>query len=110
MARSIDFKLVREICSLRVFLHWQGWVPTHIDGEQLRGPCLFHASSNPKSRSMAVKGTGWYCHKCKMGGDVIDLACKMRLVNPYEAALALCAEFKTSVPWIRDSGTGRGTA
>jgi hypothetical protein len=47
-----------------------------------------------------VKGDGWFCHKCKRGGDVIDLAAALMRLAPVEAAAELCRSLGLAVPYL----------
>jgi DNA primase len=66
-----------------------------IEGDSWRGRCPFHQSSGRASRSLAVSCSRrkFYCHNCKVHGDLIDLWAHVRCITPAEAAVELEGEF-----------------
>lgn len=110
----IDFPMVEsEIRIPRVLEHLghPGLVRESPSGEY-RGGCLLHGLSGKASRIFAVDPSGqrWYCHRCKIGGSVIDL---WRETHPgldaFGAALELCAQFIGFVPYQKKREQMRGT-
>jgi DNA primase len=106
----IDFAEVRRLVPILQLLDWLDWKPVsrHV-GQRYRGPCPVHGGRSRHSRSLAVeaKAGKWYCHKCRCGGDVIDLYARVMATDLPSAARELCLQFGHDVPTIR--GTGRGT-
>ena len=67
----LDLAAIKREISLKMVLDHVGWkCRVGKDGE-LRGQCPLHKSTNPKSRSFAVKDDGFFCHGCKANGDQV---------------------------------------
>lgn len=94
---GIDFDAVKRLVPLSRVLTWLGWSALSINGSQRRGRCPLRKHDRSK-REFAVRGEGWYCHKCGRGGDVLDLWASVRGVPLYPAAQDLCAHFNLTVP------------
>lgn len=100
----LDIPAIKTEATLARLLDKIGWRPTSSVAGERRGPCPIHASNSPRSRSFAVKGEAWYCHKCKTGGDVIDL---WRALHPgplYESIVSLVADLGTTLYCQRREG------
>ena len=75
-------------------------------GHERRGPCPFHASTNPNSTSFAVnlEKNVFRCHnaKCGQAGNVLDFW-KAHLAMPlYESTLALADTFNLQLSRNRE--------
>ena len=79
---------------------------------EYRGACPIHGSGSAKPRSFAVSPDGrkWYCHRCKIGGGVIDL---FRELNPglsqWQAGFRLAHLALGRIPLIVPEERRRGT-
>lgn len=103
---GIDFAEVKRQASCELLLRHLGWRPVgRRMGQQLRGPCPLHGS-RASSRSLAVNGPSWYCHRCQEGGDVLRLAMALRGCNVSEAAGYLCGIAAITVPLLRSWHSG----
>ena len=60
-----------------------------------RGKCPFHASGNPRLRSLAInlQLRKFHCHRCKTNGDMLDLWAGVRGISLYRAAEELVRAF-----------------
>lgn len=99
MIPLVNFGRVKELIPILDVLRHEGWSPTWQYRGIMRGGCLIHRSRSPKPRSFLVAGQQWFCHSCRIGGDVVRL---WRLLHGHEsdllAALDLCREFRVPVP------------
>lgn len=91
--RPIDFRQIRLQIYPITLLIAAGWTYRFRRGDYYRGSCPIHRSTHSTSRCLAIKGEYWYCHKCKNGGDVIELAARLYHCSRLEAAHAICDEF-----------------
>jgi DNA primase len=100
---GIDFALLRGQVSLAQVLDLLGFTPTTRSGPQVRGPCPLHGSRSPRSRSFAahLERQCWYCFRCGVGGNALDLYAAARRLPLYEAALELCRRLGRTPPWLR---------
>jgi hypothetical protein len=89
----LDFDAIKREITLDMVLAALGWRYVWRQGVQQRGPCPIHHSSNRRSRSFATNANGWFCHKCKVGGDQLSLWAAVRGLSSYDAALDLCQRF-----------------
>jgi len=55
-----------------------------------RGPCPFHGSHAPTSRSLSIGKRGYHCHMCGAQGDSVQIVSDLLNVSRYEAAMTLC--------------------
>ncbi len=98
---SIDFdEIKRKISLYDVLMHIQ-WRPIWSRGLQERGPCPLHGSKSPRSRSFAVSGEVWYCHKCKKGGGWLELWIQLYGLNAYDAAVLACEALGREIPLLQ---------
>jgi hypothetical protein len=100
---SIDFETVKRFISVVKALGmwgWRGrvyWWPNH------RGQCPLCAGTDPYRPPFWATEERWYCHKCKTGGDVIDLWRALHIMTWREAAVDLCRSTGLSVPYKQRS-------
>jgi hypothetical protein len=97
---GIDFANVKREVSMEDVLRLLNWSPVSIKGSQQRGPCPVHCSANASSRSFCVNGEGWYCHKCKRGGDQLALYSQVTGLPIYDATVALCGQLRRAVYFL----------
>ena len=97
---GIDFAQVRRQGPLGPVLELLGFVPVARAGEQVRGPCPLHRARSPRSRSFAAHlGRGvWYCFRCGVGGNVLDLWAQATGQGVYAAARDLGQRLGLTVP------------
>ena len=86
----LDFAAIKREVPMSDVLKLIGWQPISSIAGQHRGRCPFHHSNNVRSRSFAVFQDGWFCHKCKKGGDQLTLFAQHTGFPIHEATLALC--------------------
>jgi hypothetical protein len=108
----LDLPAIKREITLKMVLDNIGWKPVWSSGEESRGPCPLHDSTAKRSRVFAVKGDGWFCHKCKDGGDQFRFWVKLHHVSFMQAVHAMCETF--NVPeyqlrrylWRQQPGNG----
>lgn len=114
----LDYRFIRLAVPIQNVLNMMGWRRRTLKCGTARGPCPFHSGPLDKSRSFAVNydTDRWYCHRCKDGGDVIDLYARWKGLGTYEAAVKLCEERKLTLPKrahhqasVPDPWYGKGT-
>lgn len=90
---GVSFAEVKRCVRVEQVLALLSWRYVRRNLHQLRGPCPIHKSSTSRSCVFSVNLTRdvWYCHKCKTGGDVIDLYARAKGISTHDAALELCA-------------------
>lgn len=98
---GVDFAVVKAAVPLSEVLRLLGWSPTYKQGKRCRGWCPLHSSDPHGSRIFATNGDQWYCHKCKTGGDQLELYARVRGLTLYGAAIELCKRVCLPVPWLR---------
>ncbi|MGI9323769.1 MAG: CHC2 zinc finger domain-containing protein [Pseudomonadales bacterium] len=99
---GVDFEVLRNEIKMEQVLKQLNFEQVGQTGDQLRGPCPVHKSSNPSSRTFSVNlDTGrYYCHKCKSKGNQLELWAAVHGLSIYEAAIALCRALGRTVPRI----------
>ncbi len=99
---GVNFDLLREQISIVDVLRLLDLTACGQQGDQIRGPCPVHGSSSPQSRSFAVNVRlgRYYCHRCRSGGNALELWAAVRGVSVYAAAIELCRPLGLEVPWI----------
>jgi len=97
----IDYRRARELVSIRDVLSLLCWRPNQIKARQsARGPCPLHKGGGGSSRIFAVNyvNNWWYCHKCKTGGNQLELYAAALGLPLYDATLQLCEHVAGYVP------------
>ena len=99
---GVDFEVLRNKIRMSQVLEQLHFELVAQTGDQLRGPCPVHRSSNPSSRTFSVNlDTGRYCcHKCKSKGNQLELWAAVHGLSIYEAAIDLCRALARPVPRI----------
>ena len=99
---GVDFEVLRNKIRMSQVLEQLHFELVAQTGDQLRGPCPVHRSSNPSSRTFSVNlDTGRYCcHKCKSKGNQLELWAAVHGLSIYEAAIDLCRALGRPVPRI----------
>ena len=105
---AIDFAELRRQVRLDQVLDVLGFEAVTRGGPQLRGPCLVHGSTRPRSRVFAahLERHVWHCFRCGASGNALDLWVKVTRQPIYPAALELCRRLGLEVPWLRYPGRG----
>lgn len=100
---SIDFAAVRRQVSTLHYLLKMGWESKRCFGDWERGWCPLHSSSLSRSDCfhVNVKSQQWFCHKCKVGGSVLDLACRLTRLDLAGAARQVCETMGLPVPFVQ---------
>ena len=100
---SISFAEVRVRIPLAEVLNLIGFVPCERSGDQLRGPCPIHVSSNPFSRSFSANLNlhVYKCFTCRSQGTQLDLYARVTKQGVFQAAIALCEQLHLDIPWKR---------
>lgn len=103
----VDFRQARSEIRLAVVLELLGWQARERSGEQVRGPCLVHRSSSPRSRSFSAHlgHNVWRCFGCEACGNALDLWVRVTGLNLYPAVLELYRRLGREVPWLEPAGT-----
>ena len=115
---SIDFFAVRSLCPTYDYLRRLGWEEKCKWGLWRRGWCPLHSNSASTGDSFHVHTTSgqWFCHKCKVGGSVLDLACRLTRLDLAGAARQVCETMAVAIPFVqlmerrrrpRERGRGR---
>ncbi len=100
---GVDFRLLCERISMREVLYLLQFEPTVRCGDQWRGPCPVHRTSNTRSRSFSVnlRLGRYHCFSCGSRGHALELWSVVRGVSLYQAALELCTRLGLEPPWVR---------
>jgi DNA primase len=99
---GVDFEVLRERIAMADVLRLLNFQPCHRQGDQLRGPCPVHRSSNPRSRSFSVnvRQGRYHCFGCGSRGNALELWSAVFGINVWASAIALCKSLDVEVPWI----------
>ena len=99
---GVDFEVVRTRISMADVLRLLDFQPYSRRGDQLRGPCPVHGSSNPQSRSFSVnlRLGRYHCFGCGSRGNALELWSAVRGISVWASAIELCQSLGEEVPWI----------
>jgi hypothetical protein len=99
---GIDFQRLRTDVTMEQVLTLLGFTPTHLSGDQWRGPCLIHGSSSPQSKtfSVNVRLGRYHYHKYHHRGNVLELWAEIRRLDLHAAAIDLCNTLGIDIPWV----------
>ena len=103
---GVNFEKVREQVSLADVLRLLNFEPTRVRGDQLRGRCPLHVTSEDDGRghghtfSANVRLGRYQCFKCGSRGHALELWCSARRISLFAAAIELCEQLDLEVPWI----------
>ena len=100
---GVDFRMIRTAVSMRQVLELVKFVPSEVQGDQLRGPCPIHGSTSAGSRSFSAnlnKNT-FRCFSCGRQGNQLDLWVAVTDQTLHEAAIDLCEKLQVTIPTIR---------
>lgn len=76
------------------------WPGRGLWGDNHRGPCPVRGCIHRYRQPFWCCNERWYCHKCKQGGDVLDLWAAVNGMSLFEAARDLCRAFALDVPYL----------
>lgn len=66
---------------------------------QLRGRCPIHEGENASAFVVFLDTQRWYCHRCRLGGDVLDLSeMAERHGDTWTAMLSLAQRYGVELP------------
>lgn len=85
----VDIQTIKGQVSCLELMQLRGWREVWKCGEIHRGQCPFHVSFSRRPRTFVCAPTWWYCHRCKTGGDVIDLYAALHALTFPDALAAL---------------------
>lgn len=97
---KIDFAAVRASCTLADVLDLLDYPTLSHRGHKRRGPCPKSCTSSMRHCSFRLDRNVWYCHRCRMGGNHLDLYAVVRGLRLYEAAEDLCGKIGRPVPLL----------
>ena len=99
---GVDFQLLREQITMQEVLRLLQFEPTVRHGDQWRGPCPVHGSSNPRSRSFSVNVRlgRYHCFACGSRGHALELWSAVHGVSLCAAAVELCQLLGVEIPWV----------
>jgi len=96
----VDFRLVRELISMEEVLcliEYPSWVGRW---PQFKGRCPLRCSNRKHCCSINLEKRIWNCHRCKQGGNHLDLYARVKGLPIHAAAIELCNRTGRSVPWL----------
>ncbi|HEV3083558.1 MAG TPA: CHC2 zinc finger domain-containing protein [Gemmataceae bacterium] len=99
---AIDFAELRRQVRLGQVLELLGFEVVSRWGAQMRGPCLVHGSTRPRSRvfSAHLERHCWHCFRCGAHGNALDLWLAATRQPLYAGALDLCRRLGLEVPCL----------
>ena len=99
----VDLREARREIRLSRVLELLGWQPRECRGEQVRGACVLHGSTSPRSRSFSAHlGRGvWQCFRCKASGNALELWARATGQSLYQAVLDLYDRLGQEVSWLQ---------
>lgn len=88
--RPIDYQALRDQVDVERVLSVLGWRTGAREPAGYRGPCPLHEPCPRRSRSLSVGRYRWYCHRCRVGGDALELWYRVRGGSRLDAAYQMC--------------------
>jgi len=85
----IDFEAVKAAISLSQVLSMLGRLPRLYRKTQFKGFCPLGCDGH-LSCSFNIAKNVWHCHRCKKGGNQLDLYMFVRRMSIHQAALDIC--------------------
>jgi DNA primase len=98
----IDYRALRNQIPMEYVLALIGYHASSRRGQQLRGPCPFHAPERSHARHFSIdlhKGR-FHCFRCGAQGNQLDLWAQYRQLPLYSAAVDLCHHAGVVIPLI----------
>jgi len=96
----IDYREVRRMIPLRRVLDFLGVFSLHPVRGVYRGACPLGCGQGRNVATFDFARNLWYCHRCKTGGNQLDLWVRAREYQMWEGAVSLCIAAGLPVPWI----------
>lgn len=102
---SLDYRQLRKTVSMTQVLGLLDFAPVESRGDQVRGACPIHRSTNPASRSFSanLKLNTYRCFTCKSQGNHLDLWIAVSGKPLFAAALELCEKLSVEPPRLARS-------
>lgn len=111
---NLDYRALRAQIPIQAVLELMNYVPLRIRGDQWRGPCPLHGDSaqnlSESCFAVNVRKHVFFCHRCRRGGNQLDLWAAATQLPLYQAALDLCQRLRLDpplLPSIRNPKTPR---
>jgi DNA primase len=97
---GVNYGAVRSAVSMQQVLDLLDYVPSRLEGVQVRGPCPIHHSKSADSRSFSVnlERNAFRCFSCGAQGNQLDLWSQTQSLSLFEATLDLCRQLDVPVP------------
>src|ERR1019366_8400693 len=97
---GVRFAEVRSRVSMVQVLALLRFVPCERSKEEIRGPCLVHGSTSPKTRCFAanLKKNVYRCFRCGSAGNQLDLYAAATRQTLLAAAIDLCERAGCEIP------------
>ena len=91
---SIDYAALRGQVSICQILNVIAYQPSSRRGDQWRGPCPLPghppAQKHDRAFTVHVQRNIYYCHRCRSGGNQLDLWVALSRHELHEAVIDLC--------------------
>lgn len=93
---GVDFEVLRKQVSMGDVLRLLEYQPCSRRGDQRRGPCPVHGSSNPGSRSFSVnvKLSRYHCFGCGSQGNALELWSAVHGISMWVSAIENAADWR----------------
>jgi len=105
---NLDYRALRAQLPIQAVLELLNYVPQQIRGDQWRGPCPLHGErAQNRSEScfaVNVRKQVFFCHRCRRGGNQLDLWAAATQLPLYQAALGLCQRLRLAPPLLPSIG------
>ncbi len=77
-----------------------GWQSDQDRRGERRGRCPVCRAHGGRRPVFVVNGSAWYCHRCKQGGNQLELYQAVERLELLEAAVRLCERAGVEVPYL----------
>lgn len=94
----LDYGKVREQISLEQVLTLIGYTLLVKTKWRSYGRCPLHCCVASRAASFYLSKNLWYCHRCKRGGNQLDLYVIKSGMDVFPAALDLCNRMRVKPP------------
>ncbi len=98
--RRIDYALFRKRFHIGDVLIVAGWTFRLPLFEFTRGECPLYCCEKERCCVFNMRLSLWFCHKCKQGGNALDLWCRWRNCDLWIGAHTLASVLGIEVPYI----------
>lgn len=102
---AIDYARVREQVSLRQVLNLIHYQAHRWFAGRCYGPCPMACSTYPRCCSFEFSRNLWMCHRCKRGGNQLDLYAHWSDMGLFVATRHLCDHLGIELPWLAPNPT-----